>query len=92
MGVACGVGDDLLHAAQQRVRLQPLVTQHVEHRRLGIDGIDVARGADGEISDLCWSPDSAWLAYSDPIESGLTRIMMARLADDINNIVGSFRH
>jgi tricorn protease len=42
----------------------------------------LARGADGEISDLCWSPDSAWLAYSDPVESGITRIMMARLADD----------
>jgi tricorn protease len=39
-------------------------------------------GADGEVSDLCWSPDSAWLAYCDPVESGLTRIMMARLADD----------
>ncbi len=43
---------------------------------------ELARGADGEISDLCWSPDSAWLAYCDPVESGLTRIMMARLADD----------
>ncbi|GAA3060573.1 S41 family peptidase [Pseudonocardia yunnanensis] len=43
---------------------------------------ELARGADGEISDLCWSPDSAWLAYRDPVESGLTRIMMARLADD----------
>ncbi len=43
---------------------------------------ELARGADGEVSDLCWSPDSAWLAYSDPVESGLTRIMMARLADD----------
>jgi tricorn protease len=43
---------------------------------------ELARGADGEISDLCWSPDSAWLAYRDPVESGLSRIMMARLADD----------
>ena len=43
---------------------------------------ELARGADGEISDLCWSPDSKWLAYCDPVESGLTRIMMARLADD----------
>ncbi|MEN3271069.1 MAG: tricorn protease [Pseudonocardia sp.] len=43
---------------------------------------ELARGADGEISDLCWSPDSAWLAYSDPVEAGLSRIMMARLADD----------
>ena len=43
---------------------------------------ELARGADGEISDLCWSPDSAWLAYRDPVESGLSRIMMVRLADD----------
>jgi tricorn protease len=43
---------------------------------------ELARGADGEISDLCWSPDSAWLAYCDPVESGLTRIVMARLSDD----------
>jgi tricorn protease len=41
----------------------------------------LARGADGEITDLCWSPDSAWLAYSDPVEPGLSRIMMARPAD-----------
>jgi len=43
---------------------------------------ELARGADGEISDLCWSPDSAWLAYCDPVESGLSRIVLARLADD----------
>ncbi|MCO1659982.1 S41 family peptidase [Pseudonocardia humida] len=43
---------------------------------------ELARGADGEVSDLSWSPDSAWLAYCDPVESGLTRIMIARLADD----------
>jgi tricorn protease len=42
----------------------------------------LARGADGEIADLCWSPDSAWLAYSDPVEPGMSRIMLARLADD----------
>ena len=41
----------------------------------------IAQGADGEISDLAWSPDSAWLAYCDPVESGLTRIMMVRLAE-----------
>ena len=43
---------------------------------------ELARGADGEISGLCWSPDSAWLAYGDPVEAGLSRIVMARLADD----------
>ncbi|TWF76555.1 tricorn protease [Pseudonocardia hierapolitana] len=42
----------------------------------------LAQGADRELSDLAWSPDSAWLAYSDPAEAGLSRIMMARLADD----------
>jgi tricorn protease len=42
----------------------------------------LAQGADREVADLCWSPDSAWLAYSDPAEAGLSRIMMARLADD----------
>ena len=43
---------------------------------------ELSRGADGEISDLAWSPDSAWLAWSDPVESGISRILMARLADD----------
>ncbi|GAA5138712.1 S41 family peptidase [Pseudonocardia adelaidensis] len=42
----------------------------------------VAQGADREVADLAWSPDSAWLAYSDPAEAGLSRIMMVRLADD----------
>jgi tricorn protease len=42
----------------------------------------LARGADREVADLAWSPDSAWLAYSDPAEAGLSRIMMVRIADD----------
>ncbi|QYN36600.1 PDZ domain-containing protein [Pseudonocardia sp. DSM 110487] len=42
----------------------------------------LAQGADRELADLAWSPDSAWLAYSDPAEAGFSRIMMARLADD----------
>jgi tricorn protease len=42
----------------------------------------LAQGAAAEVSDLSWSPDSAWLAYSDPVEAGLSRIMIARLADD----------
>ncbi|HYH33326.1 MAG TPA: S41 family peptidase [Pseudonocardia sp.] len=42
----------------------------------------VARGADREVADLSWSPDSAWLAYSDPVEAGLSRIMLVRMADD----------
>lgn len=50
----------------------------------GPDGTlrELARGADGEIEDLSWSPDGAWLAYCEPVEAGLTRVMIARLADD----------
>jgi tricorn protease len=44
---------------------------------------ELARGADGEISDLAWSPDSQWLAYADPVESGLSRIAMIRPADAV---------
>ncbi|WP_214368909.1 S41 family peptidase [Pseudonocardia sp. H11422] len=44
---------------------------------------ELARGADGEVSGLSYSPDSAWLAYADPAEAGLSRIMMVRIADDI---------
>nr|MBF6607060.1 PD40 domain-containing protein [Chloroflexota bacterium] len=36
---------------------------------------------DGEITGLAWSPDSAWLAYCEPVEAGLTRIMIAGPAD-----------
>ncbi|MFC5993832.1 S41 family peptidase [Pseudonocardia hispaniensis] len=43
---------------------------------------ELARGADGEVSGLAYSPDSAWLAFADPAETGLSRIMIARLADD----------
>jgi tricorn protease len=41
-----------------------------------------ARGAAGEIAGLAFSPDSRWLAYEDPIEPGLSRIMMVDLTDD----------
>ena len=43
---------------------------------------ELTRGADGEIEGLAWSPDSAWLAYCEPVEAGLTRVMIARLSDD----------
>ncbi|GAA4863276.1 S41 family peptidase [Pseudonocardia benzenivorans] len=43
---------------------------------------ELARGADGEVSGVAYSPDSAWLTYADPVETGLSRIMIARLADD----------
>jgi tricorn protease len=41
-----------------------------------------ARGAAGEIAGLSFSPDSRWLAYEDPIEPGLSRIMLVDLSDD----------
>ena len=41
-----------------------------------------ARGAAGEIAGLAFSPDSRWLAYEDPIEPGLSRIMLVDLTDD----------
>ncbi|MDT7578897.1 MAG: tricorn protease, partial [Pseudonocardiales bacterium] len=44
---------------------------------------ELARGADGEISDLAWSPDSRWLAYADPVEAGISRIAMMRPADGV---------
>jgi tricorn protease len=51
--------------------------------------VDVASGAvtelasseDGEISGLAWSPDSAWLAWSEPRLEPLRLIRIARVAD-----------
>lgn len=43
---------------------------------------ELTRGADGEVSGVSYSPDSAWLTFADPVETGLSRIMIARLADD----------
>jgi tricorn protease len=52
--------------------------------------VDVASGAvtelasseDGTISGLAWSPDSAWLAWSEPRLEPLRLIRIARVADD----------
>jgi tricorn protease len=52
--------------------------------------VDIASGAvrqlaqspDGAISGLAYSPDSAWLAWSHPGPQPLSRIRIARLADD----------
>ncbi|MFR9806115.1 S41 family peptidase [Pseudonocardia sp. RS010] len=41
-----------------------------------------ARGAAGEIAGLAFSPDSRWLAYEDPVEPELSRIMLVQLAHD----------
>lgn len=44
---------------------------------------ELARSVDGvEMSGLDWSPDSAWLAYAEPVEqAAATRIVLARVAD-----------
>ncbi|GGM74697.1 tricorn protease [Longimycelium tulufanense] len=42
---------------------------------------EVARSVDGEVQDLAFSPDSAWLAWSHPGPDPLRQIRMARLAD-----------
>ena len=52
--------------------------------------VDVASGAvrelaqspDGAVSGLAYSPDSAWLAWAHPGPDPLSRIRLARLADD----------
>jgi tricorn protease len=43
---------------------------------------ELARGADGEVSGLAFSPDGAWLAWSDPVEAGVRRILIARLGEE----------
>ncbi len=57
--------------------------------------VDVASGAvtelassdDGNVSGLAWSPDSAWLAWSQPGPQPLSRIRVARVADgDISDV------
>ena len=42
---------------------------------------ELAAGDDGDIDDVSWSPDSAWLAWSQPGPRPLSRIRMARVAD-----------
>ncbi|MCW2905632.1 MAG: hypothetical protein JWL68_421 [Actinomycetia bacterium] len=52
--------------------------------------VDIASGAvrqlaqspDGAVSGLAYSPDSAWLAWAHPGRQPLSRIRLARLADD----------
>ncbi len=43
---------------------------------------ELARGADGEVRGLAFSPDSQWLAWSDPVEADIRRILMCRLTPD----------
>ena len=42
---------------------------------------ELAAGDDGDIDELAWSPDSAWLAWSQPGPQPLSRIRLARVAD-----------
>jgi tricorn protease len=42
---------------------------------------ELARSGNGEVSDLAWSPDSAWLAWSEPASGPLSRLRLARVAD-----------
>ncbi len=42
---------------------------------------ELAAAEDGEITGLAWSPDSAWLAWSEPTTQPLTRLRIARPAD-----------
>jgi tricorn protease len=42
---------------------------------------ELASSDDGEISGLAWSPDSAWLAWSEPRLQPLRLIRVARVAD-----------
>ena len=42
---------------------------------------ELASSDDGEITGLAWSPDSAWLAWSQPAPQPLRRIRVARVAD-----------
>jgi tricorn protease len=49
---------------------------------VGSGGVsELAASIDGPVSGLAWSPDSAWLAWSEPVKNPLRRIRMARLAD-----------
>ena len=42
---------------------------------------ELAASDDGAISGLSWSPDSAWLAWAQPVIRNLARIRIARIAD-----------
>ena len=44
---------------------------------------ELASSDDGPVHGLCFSPDSAWLAWSQPMMEPLRRIRVARLADGL---------
>jgi tricorn protease len=48
---------------------------------------ELASSDDGEISGLAWSPDSAWLAWSEPRLEPLSLIRIVRVADgDVHDV------
>jgi tricorn protease len=42
---------------------------------------ELARSGNGRITDLAFSPDSRWLAWSEPVDGGLRKLRLARLSD-----------
>ncbi|WP_187366374.1 S41 family peptidase [Trebonia kvetii] len=42
---------------------------------------ELAANDDGDVEDVAWSPDSAWLAWAQPGPQPLARIRLARVAD-----------
>ena len=42
---------------------------------------ELTRSDNGEVTGLAWSPDSAWLAWSEPASGPLSRLRLAHLAD-----------
>jgi len=45
------------------------------------DVTELAASDDGDIDELAWTPDSAWLAWAQPGPRPLSRIRLARVAD-----------
>ncbi|HET7013667.1 MAG TPA: S41 family peptidase [Streptosporangiaceae bacterium] len=42
---------------------------------------ELARSGNGRITHLAFSPDSRWLAWSEPVDGGLRKLRLARLSD-----------
>jgi len=63
------------------------IASYDKDRQLWLHGLGDKKGrriascADGDIQDLAWSPDSAWLAFVMPADSGLGQIWVAKVAD-----------
>jgi tricorn protease len=47
---------------------------------------ELAASADGEIEGLAWSPDSAWLAWSQPVLGPLRAIRLARIGGEVTDV------